>query len=91
MGVEIVGVGFDPPSETAPWVEDEGFPYEIWTDGEDHTLALTYGAADSASDRTPDRVTVILDAEGVLALEYDVTDISAHPAAVLEDCRILFR
>ncbi|MCB9761770.1 MAG: redoxin domain-containing protein [Alphaproteobacteria bacterium] len=90
LGVEIVGVGFDPPSETGPWVAEEGFQYEIWTD-DARTLALTYGAATSATQSSPSRVSVILDAQGDVALEYPRVNFNAHPAEVLEDCQVLFQ
>ncbi len=83
-------MGFDPPADTAAWVEREGFPYEVWTD-DDRTLALTYGAASSASANYPARITVLLDADGALLLEYtDNLSLGEHPSDVLADCAILF-
>lgn len=87
----IVGVGFDDPATNRAWSEDEGFTFELWTDDDDRTLALTYGAAASASQRYPARITVVLDAEGVLVLEYlEDINVGAHPGQVLEDCTLLF-
>lgn len=87
--MRIVGVSFDDPSDNAAWREDEGFQYELWTD-DDRTLALTYGAAASASAAVPSRVTVLLDENGDLLLKYAVRDLGTHPASVLEDCEALF-
>jgi len=87
--VQIVGVGFDSPEDNSAWAQDEGFSFELWTDS-DKTLALYYGAVESASATLPSRVTRVLDAEGVLVLEYQVSDIGIHPQDVLDDCRILF-
>ena len=90
LGVEIVGVGFSSPQSTASWVAEEGFPFEVWTD-DDKTLALTYGAVSSASASIPSRITVLLDAEGELVLEYtDSINVGTHPFEVLEDCEALF-
>lgn len=61
----------------------------MWTDT-DKTLALAYGAASSANQRTADRVSVLLDGDGTLLLEYLDVAVSNHPAEVLADCRILF-
>jgi peroxiredoxin len=82
-------VGFDAPSKMQTWAEEEGFQYDVWTDG-DRTLAVTYGAASSTSSNYADRITVLLDANGDLLLEYveDVV-VGTHPAQVLEDCQIL--
>lgn len=82
-------MGFDPPATNLAWAEDEGFEYEVWTD-DDKTLALTYGAVSSADATFPSRVTRVLDAEGTLVLEYQVSLIGTHPAEVLADCQVLF-
>lgn len=87
--MQIVAVGFDSPSANAAWAEDEGFQYEVWTDS-DSTLALAFGAVDSASARFPDRLTVVIDADGTQLLEYEVRSIGTHPGQVLEDCEVLF-
>ena len=89
LGVEIVGVSFDPPGRNSAWAADEGFQFELWTD-DDRTLAVTYGAASSTSASFANRITVLLDAEGNQVLEYEVSSIGTHPADVLEDCEALF-
>lgn len=87
----IVGVGFDDPATNRAWSEDGGFTFELWTDDDDRTLALTYGAAASASQRYPSRITVVLDADGELVLEYlEDINVGAHPREVLDDCTLLF-
>jgi peroxiredoxin len=87
--VQIVAVGFDPPGRNAAWAEEEGFPFEVWTD-ESRALALAYGAVSSASASFPARLTVILDADGNQLLEYQVTSVGTHPGQVLADCEVLF-
>lgn len=82
-------MGFDTPAENQAWAEDEGFAFELWSD-EDKTLAVHYGAASSTAAAIPGRVTRLLDANGDLLLEYQVSAIDAHPENVLEDCRLLF-
>jgi peroxiredoxin len=74
----------------ANWVEDQSFQYEVWTDP-NRELAMAYGAADSSTQVLPDRVTVILDSDGRLVLEY-LTGTSSfnHPQEVLDDCTLLF-
>ena len=88
--MQIVGVSFDDPEDNQSWAEDEGFGFELWTD-DDRALALYYGAATSEDQRWADRLTFLLDAEGDVALIYDVGgDIGVHPAQVLEDAEKLF-
>jgi len=85
-----VGVSFDDYEDNQSWAEDEGFTFELWSD-DDKTMALYYGAASSQSQSWADRKTWLLDAEGNVALTYDVGfDIGVHPAQVLEDAQKLF-
>ena len=73
------------------WAEEEGFQYELWTDS-DKTLATYYDDTFSGQP-FPNRVTVLLSAEGKLLLEYPAamtSNIGAHPGEVLEDCQKLF-
>ncbi len=87
--MEIVGASFNEPSDNAAWVIDQGFQYEVWRD-DDRTLAVTYGSVDDVDAFFPGRVTVLLDADGSLLLEYPTVDVNAHPQEVLEDCLLLF-
>jgi len=88
--VQIVGVGFDSVEENQEWAEEEAYAFEIWSD-DNKTLAMTYGAASSVSTNVPSRVTMLLDAEGELVLEYVVSlKIGTHPEQVLSDAQALF-
>ena len=89
LGVEIVGVSADAPSKNQAWAEDEGFQYELWTD-DNRDLAVYYGAAASSSTSYFSRLTKILDSDGTLVLEYQVSSVGTHPAQVLADCEVLF-
>lgn len=84
-----MGVSFDTPAKNQAWAEDEGFAFELWSD-DDKDLALAYGAVASRASAFPARLTRILDAEGVLLVEYDEVAVGTHPAQVLEDCELLF-
>lgn len=89
--MRIVAVSFGAPEVTKAWVDDQSFPYEVWTDT-DKTLARTFGAIDDPSAERPSRITVVLDAEGRVALEYrDIgLGLPGHPQDVLDDVRALF-
>lgn len=84
-----MGVSFDTPAENQAWAEREGFAFELWSD-DNKDLALAYGAVTSRVSAFPARLTRILDAEGVLLVEYDEVAVGTHPAQVLEDCELLF-
>jgi peroxiredoxin len=85
-----VGVGLDTPADNLAWAQDEGFPYELWTD-DDATLGVTYGALDNRRDSSVDRITVLLDENGDLVLQYlhDIA-VGTHPEQVLQDCQALW-
>ena len=86
----IIGVGRDTPAANLRWAEDEGFEYELWTD-DDGTLGVTYGALENARDTSVNRVTMLLDADGELLLQYtDSINVGTHPGLVLEDCEKIF-
>ena len=72
------------------WAEEEGFQYEVWTD-DDRTLAMYYGAIADKDAYFPNRVTMLLDADGNLLLEY-VEDVAfgTHPEEVYQDCLAIF-
>lgn len=74
----------------ASWAADEGFQYEVWTD-DDRDLSLYYGAIDDQDAYFPDRVTMLLDGNGNLILEY-VEDVAfgTHPEEVYQDCLAIF-
>lgn len=82
-------MGFQDPGTNDAWIQDQGYQYEVWTD-DDRALSVTYGAASSESAFFPDRVTVLLDSNGDLLLEYTQVVIDVHPQQVLEDCELLF-
>ena len=85
-----MGVSFDSALKNAQWAAEESFNFELWSDT-DRTLALTYGAATSDTQAYASRITVILNADGDLVLEY-LTDINVgtHPNEVYDDCVKLF-
>ena len=92
MGVQIVGVSTASPGDLQAWAEDEGFQYELWQDDSRGSLASRYGADDGWFG-SYSRITVLLDAQGRLLLEYnEISDFSpgAHPGEVLSDCQQIF-
>jgi peroxiredoxin len=88
--VTIVGVSFNSTGKNANWVENQSFAYEVWSDT-NKTLATYYGSVKSKLALIPGRITVVLDAQGKLILEYrEGTSAGGHPQEVLEDCQAIF-
>jgi peroxiredoxin len=90
LEVDVIAVSFAEPNENKKWIDDQGYQYEVWTDTE-RTLASTYGAVTSETQGFPSRVTKIVDADGVLILEYNDASFLRNPQYVLEDCKALFK
>lgn len=87
--MQIVGASFDPPATNLDWAQQEGFQYDLWSDG-GRELALYYGAATSPQAGSAKRITKVLDAKGTLVLEYLTVSAGTSPLQVLADCEILF-
>lgn len=87
--MRIIGVSFDPPEKNAEWREKKGFTFELWSDV-GRELAQVYGAADSADAKFAQRITVVLDPQGQLALVYPQVGVGTHPADVLDDVKKRF-
>jgi peroxiredoxin len=77
-------MSFDPPSATKPWVIQEKFPFEVWTDS-DRTLAKALGSEGKLGYAA--RKSYLIDANGTVLLEYGGVDVSTHPEDVLEDAK----
>ena len=83
-------MSLDPAEENHAWSVEEGFNFELWTDVY-KTLGLTYGALSNAQDNSMARVTMVMDDEGTLVLEYkENVNVGTHQGQVLEDCQLLF-
>lgn len=82
-------MGFADPETNRSWAEDQGYGFELWSDSE-RTLALHYGAVDSANSFMPSRITRLLDVDGTVLLEYDDVSAFSGPSDVLKDCQKLF-
>ncbi len=88
--MSIVGASFNSPEDNAEWVEDQSYLYEVWSDSS-RALAMHYGAAKGKKAFFPSRITLVLDDQGGLLLEYrSKTGSPSHPQQVLEDCQLLF-
>jgi peroxiredoxin Q/BCP len=76
----VLGVSFDDPATNRAFAEKFGFPFRLLSD-ESREVALAYGAAESADDGFPRRLTFVIDAEGRVAEAITTRD----PAAQAEE------
>ena len=83
-----MGVSFADTSTLRDWADDQGFQYELWDDT-NKDLAVYYGAG-TAGSWVPDRITVLLDADGNQLLTYDSVSVRDHAGDVLADVQAIF-
>jgi peroxiredoxin Q/BCP len=89
-GVEILGVSFDEPSRNAAFVEAEELPFRLLSDTE-RKLAPAVGAAGSASDWAPRRISYLVGEDGKVLKAYGKVSPSRHAGEVLEHATSLAR
>ncbi len=80
----LLGITWSAPEELKSWSHEVGLTTELLCDV-DRSVALAYGAAESADQERPKRVSVLIGADGKVAKAYQVDDAEGHPAAALAD------
>ncbi len=80
----MVGITFNPPEDPKKWSDAEGSSGTLLFDA-DRSVAMAYGAADSADQEKAARVSILVDGDGNVVKTYDVEDAPAHADAVLSD------
>lgn len=64
------------------WRDEVGLTAELLCDA-DRSVALAYGAAQSADQERATRVSVLIGGDGKIVNAYEVSDAEGHPAAAL--------
>jgi peroxiredoxin Q/BCP len=82
--VQIVGASFDTPEKNAAFAKKHAFNFPLLSDA-DRSLALAFGAADTADQRTAKRVSALIDEEGKVAKLYPKVNAATHPEEVLKE------
>ena len=80
----MLGITFSPTEDLKTWRDEVGLTAELLCDA-DRSVALAYGAAQSADQERATRVSVLVGTDGRVAKAYEVTEAEAHPAAALAD------
>jgi peroxiredoxin Q/BCP len=84
QGVVIFGVSFDKPEENAKFVEQEGFPFRLLSDG-DHKLASSVGAVGTFSFGFARRISYVVGPDGRVLHVYEDVDPKSHAGNILSD------
>jgi len=78
----IVGVSCDSPAENRAFRGKFDFPFDLLCD-EDRSVSMRYGAAESADQEYPKRISYLIDPEGRIVRVYGNVVPAEHPAEVL--------
>ena len=82
--IRVVGVSFDSPEDNAAFARRHEFGFPLLSDA-DHAVAVAYGACMGIDARYPERVSFLIDEQGLIERVYDQVDPRDHPARVLAD------
>jgi thioredoxin-dependent peroxiredoxin len=85
LGVEILGVSFDPPDQNKRFAEEEKFPFPLLSD--DGALAVAVGAAESSDQKTAKRVSYLVGPDGKVIRAYGTVNPADHATELLTDLR----
>lgn len=78
----MLGITFSAPEDLKSWAQEVGLNSELLCDA-DRSVAMAYGAADSADQERPKRISVLIGADGKVARVYGTPDPEGHPAEAL--------
>ena len=90
LGCELLGISFDAPDANRAFREKFDFPFRLLSDfGEQ--VGVAYETRGPGTDKVSfaKRFSYLIDPDGAIAKNYEVTDVNAHAAMVLADLREL--
>lgn len=80
----MLGVTFSSQDDLKSWGEEVGLESHLLCDA-NRKVAMAYGAADSADQERPKRMSVLVGPDGMVVRTYATPDAAGHPAEVLAD------
>lgn len=83
-GTVLLGITWSAPEDLKAWAAEVRFTDHLLCDA-DRSVALAYGAAESADQERPKRVSVLVDGDGKVLRAYQVSDAETHPSEALAD------
>lgn len=79
-----MGITFSSPDDLKKWGADESYPGVLLSDG-DRSVAMAYGAAESADQEKATRISVLVGTDGKVVRTYDSPVADEHPGEALGD------
>ncbi len=80
----MLGINFSSQEDLKTWADETGYITHLLCDA-DRSVALAYGAAESADQERPSRVSVLIGPDGKVLKTYTVSDAENHATEVLAD------
>jgi len=80
----VLGITFSPTEDLKQWRDEVGLTADLLCDA-DRSVALAYGAAESADQERATRISVLVGTNGKVAKTYEVSEAEAHPDVALAD------
>jgi thioredoxin-dependent peroxiredoxin len=87
----VLGASFDTPEENRAFAAAQGFEYRLLSDV-DRAVGEAYDVKRAPGERYaeyPERVSYLIDPDGIIRRVYEVADVAAHASAVLHDLELL--
>lgn len=79
----MLGASFDGETAQASFAQKFSFPFRLLCDT-DKQLAVAYGAAASANDRTPRRITYVIGPDGTIEQAIETKDPAGQAESILK-------
>ena len=79
-----MGITFSPAEDLKKWRDEVGLPSELLCDI-DKSVAIAYGAAESADQEKPSRIGIVIGPDGEVVNAYTVDDAEGHAKTALGD------
>lgn len=80
----MLGITFSSTEDLKTWSSEVGYTADLLQDP-DRSVAMAYGAADSADQEKATRVSILVGPDGKVAKTYADMNAEAHPAEVLAE------
>lgn len=87
LGCTILGASFDSPADNSTFKSSQDFPFDLLSD-ESREIGVAYEVVRSGDDPYadyPQRISYLIDPEGVITKAYEVTDPAGHAVEVIAD------
>ena len=80
--VQVLGISRDTPADNLKFRDKFAFSFDLLSD-EDGRVSLAYGAIGSVKEVYPQRISYLIDPEGVIVRGFPEVEPATHPGEIL--------